>query len=78
MLMPMWQCDAHEPNLHPNAGMPIAIMQVPVYILDVAILCCMAVQLGVQFPCKDAIEDNFNFITNGSLAVVSMVRSCSR
>ena len=53
-------------------------MQVPVYILDVAILCCMAVQLGVQFPCKDAIEDNFNFITNGSLAVVSMVRSCSR
>ena len=48
-------------------------MQVRVYIMDVAMLACMAVQLGVQFRCSDAIADNFDFITNGSLAVLMLI-----
>ena len=48
-------------------------MQVPVYILDVAMLICMAVQLGVQFPFSDIIADNFDFILNGGLALLSVL-----
>ena len=51
----------------------LEMRQVMVYILDVAILVCMAVQLGVQFPYPAIIADNFDFITNGSLAVITLV-----
>ncbi|GAX74170.1 hypothetical protein CEUSTIGMA_g1619.t1 [Chlamydomonas eustigma] len=48
------------------------LCQVPVQILDTALLVALAVQLGVSFPYRGYISDYFNFILNGTLALVSL------
>lgn len=50
------------------------IVQIPVYMLDVAMLVVIVVQLGVSFPEEEAIERNFNFITNATFTGLALVR----
>ncbi len=49
-------------------------VQVPVHILDVGLLVIFAVQLGLCFPFETVIANNFNFFTNGALALLTLVR----